>query len=462
MSDWLEFQNHFTGDLVTQSDPGYEQAIARWARNASRKARIVAFPKDAQDVVRAIAYSKQAGLPLAIRGGGHNASGASSSEGGLVIDLSRYLNGVRVDPEQRRAYVGGGAIWESVDRAAMQHGLATVGGTVNHTGVGGLTLGGGFGWLTGKYGLVIDNLLQVTIVTAGGKILTANASEHADLFWGIRGGGCNFGVCTEFVLQLHPQRSHVYAGLVIFTPDKVEQIASTVQSWWQNGPSENSAVILFLCHDLQGNPCVMLDLFYNGSESEGREYFKAIFDAGPAADMTKEVPYEQVNGLMNDFAIPGRNYYLKGGFVASDYDLVRRVPEVLDAVSSLIRSGKQPVQAQFELIPLQAINRVEDDATAFQRGVEANVLIISVWDDDSPGKLQFVRDVAAQLLLIASGTSSTNGYGNYNSDAAPAEGTTSEDKIQLFFGSNYSRLRALKKKYDPEVIFDKWFVITPA
>jgi len=161
-SDFASFQKAFKGDLVTPGDAGYAEALSRWASNARRNAKIVAFVKCAEDASLAIKYAKEHKLPIAIRGGGHSSSGGSSSEGGLVIDLSRYLNVVKVDAEKKLAYIGGGSVWETVDKAAIEHGLATVAGTVNHTGVGGLLLGGGFGWLSAAHGLVIDNLVQAT------------------------------------------------------------------------------------------------------------------------------------------------------------------------------------------------------------------------------------------------------------------------------------------------------------
>ncbi|CDO74549.1 hypothetical protein BN946_scf184632.g6 [Trametes cinnabarina] len=301
MSDIETFKSSFKGDVVIPGDPGYDESIARWAKNAARRAAVVAFVKDAEDVSKAIAYAKQAKLPIAIKGGGHNPSGASSSEGGLVIDLSRYLNDVRIDPEKRLAYVGGGAIWETVDKAAIEHGLATVGGTVNHTGVGGLVLGGGYGWLSGAYGLAVDNLVQVgvsrlqydieltivtpqaTVVTADGTARTANETEHADLFWGIRGAGSNFGVVTEFVLKLHPQRRTVFAGLAIFSPDTLEALLDVTEEWWEKGPSEEEGMIQAFTRGPDHSPCIVCFMFYNGSEEEGRKNFKAFFDLSACA-----------------------------------------------------------------------------------------------------------------------------------------------------------------------------------
>lgn len=233
------------GDIVTPDSPDYKAAIARWASNAERNAKIVAFVKDADDVAATLAFVRSTSprLPLAIRGGGHSSSGASSVENGLVIDLSRYCNSVRVDPENKLAYVGGGALWADVDREAIKYGLAGVAGTVSHTGVGGLTLGGGFGWLAAEHGLVVDNLVQVTLITADSQILTVNANSYPDLWWGIRGGGCNFGVVTEFVYRIHPQRKTVYGGVLIFTPDALDKLVPATAAWWERGPHEKEGMM---------------------------------------------------------------------------------------------------------------------------------------------------------------------------------------------------------------------------
>ena len=257
------------------------------------------FPKDERDVSRALKFATSNKVPLSIKCGGHNPSGASSITDGLCIDLSRYFNTARVDPEKRLVYVGGGAIWKTVDHATIAHGLATPGGTVNHTGVGGLILGGGYGYLSGQYGLVIDNLVQATVVTADGSVVTASPTSHPDLFWGIRGGGCNFGIVTEFVLKVYPQRKTVFAGQVIFPPPLLGKVCEAVDKWWPEA-KEQEAMLLALTRGPDGQvrieisfclgvnshssqPMGVLALFYNGSEEEGRANFKQFYDIGRSA-----------------------------------------------------------------------------------------------------------------------------------------------------------------------------------
>ncbi|KAI0824641.1 FAD-binding domain-containing protein [Trametes gibbosa] len=460
MSALQALKSTFKGDLLTPDDDGYDQAIARWARNAARRAAIVAFVKDAEDVSAAILYAKQNNLPIAIKGGGHNPSGASSSEGGLVIDLSRHLNTARIDPEKKLGYVGGGAIWETVDKAAIQHGLATVGGTVNHIN---LVLGGGYGWLSGEHGLAIDNL--ATIITADGTIRTVNETEHPDLFWAIRGGGSNFGVVTEFVLRLHPQRRTVFAGPAVFPGDALQNIHDVTLAWRKQGPSPKEGMIQVLTRGGPGRqPCVVLFMFYNGSEEEAREVYKAFFDLKPIADQVKEIPYEELNALQNKIAGPGQNVYLRGAFAPDPIpqDLLTRA---LARVAALSAPDAYTVALLIEYFPLSVANAVPDDATAYPRGLPPNVLAAVYTREDGAAVLTYIRDTARALTdMFAEASGTKIGYGNYSpdSDALPTEGAVPADKAKELFGANYPRLQQIKKQYDPDLVFRKWFNITPA
>ncbi|KAI0665817.1 FAD-binding domain-containing protein [Trametes maxima] len=451
MADLQTLKASFKGDLVTPGDPagGYDQAIMHWARNAARKAAIIAFVKDAEDVSKATAYARQANLPIAIKGSGHNPSGASSSEGGLVIDLSRYLNGMRVDSEKKLGYVGGGAIWEMVDKAAIEHGLATVGGTVNHTGMGG--------------SVIFASILAATVVTADGTVHTANKSENPNLFWGIRGAGSNFGVVTEFVLRLHPQRRTVFAGMIIFHPDKVERVIDTVQAWWDKGPSEKEGMIMAFTRGPGQVPCAINIVFYNGSEEEGRKAYKALFDLGPAADLTKEIPYEQLNSLQNRIAAPGQNVYMKGAFVLQPIP-PGLLPRLFQRVTELSAPQEYAIGLLNEYFPLGAANAVADHATAYKHSLVPNVLCSVFAQKDGEEALAYPRDAARELIGLYSGDEDSVGYGNYNldSDALPTEGAVPVRQGETALRDHYPRLQQVKKKYNSERVFNKWFTIVPA
>ncbi|KZP17094.1 FAD-binding domain-containing protein [Athelia psychrophila] len=463
MSDFSSFTQAFTGDLVVPGNVDYEASIARWARNAQRNAKVVAFVKTSEDVALALAYAKANKLPIAIRGGGHSSSGASSSEGGLVIDLSRHLNGVDVDAEKKIVRVGGGALWRDVDKAAIAHGLATVGGTVNHTGVGGLTLGGGFGWLSGSHGLVIDNLLEAQLVTADGSIKTLSSSQNEDLFWGIRGGGCNFGVVTQFVYKLHPQRKTVYAGSLIFTADALPAIMNLTTEWWNNVPDEKEGLAHIVARGPHG-PVVVVLLVYNGSEQEGRTAFKNYIALNPISDTTKEIPYEELNALTNPSVPHGRCTYMKGvRWTKPRFEIISKV---MDEVVKL--STERPdleMSCIFEFFGLKKACSVPNDATACIRSPYCNVLNILRWDENTEENLVFARDASRKVTDIAiSGNveledKASAGYGNYGK--FDFFGPVS-DRSEVFYGVNYPKLQALKKKYDPERVFSKWFAITPA
>ncbi|KAI0074365.1 FAD binding domain-containing protein [Panus rudis PR-1116 ss-1] len=461
MTDFETFKQQFKGDLVLPTDPGYDEAIDRWAHNAIKQAKIVAFVKDAADVAAAINYAKANKLPLAIRGGGHSASGSSSVEDGLVIDLSRYINGATVDLEKKLIYVGGGAVWKTVDHAAAQHGLATVGGTVNHVNLSAnicsLITGGGYGWLSSKHGLVIDNL--VTVVTADGSILTANDSQNTDLFWAIRGGGSNFGVVTEFVLKAHPQRRTVFAGALVFTPDKLEEVADAADKWWETATEDESIMTIFTSNfPPVKKPAIIVPLFYNGSEEEGRAKFRVFYDIGPVVALANEVPYEEVNGMQNPLADPGFNYYMKGGLLSEipSKDLRRTT------FNEIMKLAKEDLTVTmiFERQPHQKINSVPADVTPFRRNLTGNALILIRWKDDSPEKSKAAQAAARHLAtLLPKG----QGYGNYDDSVAEKkEGIAPPNAAEALYGDAYPRLQAIKKKYDPEMIFNKWFLIVPA
>jgi len=473
MSDFATFKKAFKGDLILPSDPDYPTAVARWAVNAERNAKIIACVKDNEDVVLAISYARANQLPIAIRGGGHNPSGASSSQDGLVIDLSKYINTVRVDPKEKLAYVGGGALWATVDKEAIKYGLATVGGTVNHVGVGGLTLGGGYGWLSSAHGLVIDNLVQATVVTANGDILTTSDAENPDLFFGLRGGGCNFGVVTEFVLKLHPQRATVYAGVVVFPQTSLEKLVDATNEWLPG--ADDKVAMMQVVTISEGNPVIIVTLFYNGPEAEGRERFKPLFDIGPIADRTKEIPFEALNGLHNDRCPDRKGVYTRG--VLHEKPNVQHVRQAISVLLQAYQEHALRPAIVFEHFPLHKVTLVPRDKMAIRRDPTSNVMIVLAWEGKSVADDGFsekereaevgrAKKIAQQLVEIITSQQQPEmeeihgiGYSNYNTDALSG---SADERARLVFAENYPKLQRIKKRYDPDNVFNKWFPITPA
>lgn len=452
------------GDVITPDHPEYSAALTRWAKNAERRAAAVVFVKDEEDVAATIKFAKEHKLLFAIRGGGHNAGGASSAEDGIVVDLSRYLNKVRVNSEAKLGYIGGGCVWKDVDEEAIKYGLATVGGTVNHTGVGGLTLGGGFGWLSSRHGLTIDNLRQATVVTADGSILTANENENAELFWGIRGGGSNFGVVTEFVLQLYPQRETVFAGPIIYTMDKVEEVTAEVKKWWPTITEDEGVIQAISLH--AEKPVMAIFVFYNGTEEEGRARFKPFFDIAHIMDGAKMIPYEKLNTLHNPKVDHGECYYLTGSTQREPSSTSIR--EAMERLSQVASEGYRWIGIMVEYHGLDKVNAVSPTATAFRRPRTPNIAIAISWspNSDDGTRNQKARQLGKELDRIFTKADAIPGsvhlgYINYDMDPdAPRE--ANDEKARNGFGENYARLQKVKKQYDPDNFFNRWFPITPA
>ncbi|KAI0294635.1 FAD-binding domain-containing protein [Multifurca ochricompacta] len=469
MSDIHTFMQSFKGDIVTPNDPNYKQAIARWAVNAERPASIVAFVKDIDDIALALKYARTNKLQVAIRCGGHSPSGASSAEDGLIIDLSRYYNYAVVDPAKRTVRIGGGSLWETVDKEAIKHGLATVAGTVNH----GLLLGGGYGFLTGQHGLVVDNLIQATLVTADGTVLTLSDTENTELFWGIRGGGSNFGVCTEFVLRLHPQRRTVFAGIVVFPAEVLDALMAVLTKWWKT-VKNNEGILQILGRGPGGRECISLNLFYNGSEDEGRKNFKRFYDLGPIVDGAREIPFEQLNGIMNETFAHGYGYYLKSVFQSSPRAHV--VKSVFEKITQLNAAPGNEIEHGylFEYVPHHTVMTLPENATSHLRSHRGMTGSALKWTNNTPAVEQAAKKAARELTDIvaiaeaqASDGKSNSGYGNFSGyhgsadSETQAESADQESMSRTLFGPNYGPLQRLKHRYDPENVFWKWFAIAP-
>ncbi|KAL1706737.1 hypothetical protein EV121DRAFT_289123 [Schizophyllum commune] len=461
IADLPSFPPNFKGDIILRDHPDYPDAIRRWARSAERQAAIVAYIKDSRDVAIALVYARQHGLPIAIKGGGHSSAGASSVEDGLVIDCSRYLNYCRVDAEKKIARVGGGATWETVDTAAYKHGLSMVGGTVNDTGVAGLTLGGGFGFLSGQYGLAIDNLLAATVVTADGSTLLASQTENPDLFFGIRGGGSNFGVITEFVFCLHEQRRLVFTGLVTFPTSASSSVVEAFQQYWD---AHDPRACAFLALGASAKGGILCMLFYDGSEEEGRAHFTKLFDIG----MHCATPYDEVNGILAKVFPPGGCDYQKS--IACPIPTASLTNELIEKIDEFDASGGPSLLAVFYAWPQHAVAKHRQQECAFRHNLHPELVFIAQYTDNTPDNKEVARArvgelhgiVGASDIVSGMSLSERAGYGNHDAEAASSDLERRAQSSRDAFGDVYPRLQKIKKTYDPEMVFGRWRPIQPA
>jgi FAD/FMN-containing dehydrogenase len=306
------------------------------------------------------------------------------------------------------------------------------------------------------------------VVTASGEILTVSATENADLFWGIRGAGCNFGIVTEFVIQLHPQRRTVFAGIIAYPPPTIDKAVSTAAQFLSEGLSEKETIFYAQTTDPGGNAVALFVLFWNGSGDDGRNHFKRFFDLGPVMDTCKEIPYEELNAIQNFNVRHGNNYYMKGVFSSGPQadvakNLVSRLPE-------LSKESSANITVVYELLPKEKTLSVPRNATAHIRVPLFNVLLIATWNDKDTNKVDVLRRATNELAsIVIQGEKVITeqlsiGYGNYNFEdiASPAAGTAGPTaKAPALFAENYAKLQKLKKQYDPDLVFFKWNPVTP-
>ncbi|KAL4947306.1 hypothetical protein BDW69DRAFT_119753 [Aspergillus filifer] len=450
--------------VFTPQDEGYEHAIRRWSDTGRKEAGVVIQPTDVEDVVTALIWaqsSHRTTIDIAVKGGGHSVSGTSSSDGGLVIDLSR-MNSVTINKEAKTVTVGGGAIWKDVDEAAGAAGLAAVGGTVNHTGVGGLTLGGGYGWLSGQYGLTIDNLLSATLVTGSGEIITASETENEDLFWALRGAGYNFGIVTSFTFRAHEQTHPVYAGILSFTPEKLESVIEILNGLLIDKPDPRAGAICILAQP-PGAPVPMPNVivFYNGTRSEGEVRFADLLALQPVHNTVSMIPYSQMNALQNPMATYGDRKSFKGVFFNPPLS-PSFARKMLDDFTAKLASDSDLLQSALllEFYDMSATVAIPRSAMAFaSRGTTQNGLINLRWSDSSKDlehrvwaremqekwKGELERGDAGNVDV--SGREGVPQYINY---AEPGDVV-----VGNIYGENLPRLREVKRKYDPGSVFNK-------
>jgi FAD/FMN-containing dehydrogenase len=436
----------FDGDLLEPGDTGYDGARRLWNVMIDKRPAVVARCRSAKDVVAALAHARAEGLEVAVRGGGHSISGLSSTDGGIMIDL-QPMNRVEVDPERRRARVGGGALLRDLDRATHAYGLATTGGMVNHTGVGGLTLGGGYGWLARLHGLACDNLIAAQVVTASGGVVRASDQENTDLFWGIRGGGGNFGVVTEFEFRLH-RIGPVLSVERRFAPEDAVAILREFRDLLAVAPRELCGLADMtagrdggeLATGSAGTRELITWLVYVGSDLEEGERLAAPLarTARPIAESARVMTYPEVQSVTSDASGVRRRHYWKGSLV---WDL-------LDAyLETFVERGLAGDGAcGLEIFSLGgAISDVRDDDTAYpSRGALFDSLAEATWEDprDDKRNISITRANWEALRAFVQG-------GVYVNDL----GADAQDRVREVYGSKFERLVALKQRWDPDNTF---------
>lgn len=447
-----EFATNFRGELIRPEDDGYDEARSVYNAMIDKRPALIARPTSgAADVIEAVNLARESGLPLAVRCGGHSVAGKSAVDGGVLLDLSR-LKGVRVDPASRRARANAGVLWGEFDRETQLFGLATPGGRVTTTGVGGFTLGGGYGWLSPKYGLTCDNLTSADVVTADGRLVTASESENEDLFWGLRGGGGNFGVATSYEFRLHPVGPTVLGGLALHPIDDAKNIVRRFRDYVEEAPEElaTAVVILqgppepFVPQHLHGKPILAMFALYIGDADEGMDVVAPLKELGPpAVDLIQPMPYTALQALIDPLAPEGNLNYNRGEHLSGLSD--EAIDTFVDYASeiSLVSS---PLTQTIIFRHGGAVSRVPDDATAAShRDAAYMVHPIACWQDpaDSDRYLDWVKRFSEAM-----GPFKTGGvYLNFE----PDEG---EERVRAGFGAEkYARLVELKDKWDPENLF---------
>ena len=433
------------GDLVLPGSDDYEQARRIWNGMFDMRPALVARCTGASDVMQAVNFARAHDLLTSVRGGGHSFSGKSTCNGGIVIDLER-MQGVRVDPRARRAYLEAGTRLGQLDRETQAFGLATTAGTVADTGAAGLTLGGGLGRLGRRFGLTCDNLVGADVVTADGKFIHASESENADLLWGLRGGGGNFGIVTSFEYRLHDVDPVVLAGNVVWPVDQARDVLRFVVDWSERMPDE-LGLESTLVWTPDGNAVISVEACWSADHAAGERALAPLRAFGkPAADSIGPMPYVKLQSSADAGLPAGKNYYAKSGFVPQLDE--GGIDRILDAFLGA------PTRFILFVAPYGgAYNRVAVDATAFpNRSEKFFVLMISQWDDDG-GSDKRLADLRASWKPI--GDLSRGFYANL---ADPGEGNAA---ILDNYGPNLPRLSALKAKYDPKNLFRLNANVTP-
>jgi FAD/FMN-containing dehydrogenase len=434
------------GPLVRPGDADYEEA--RHVRNGMIEAHPAAVARctSTADVAAVVRYAADTGTPLALRGGGHSVPGFGTADDAVVADMSA-MQSVEVDDGRRTATAAGGTTWGRFNDVTAAHGMATTGGIISTTGIGGLTLGGGIGYLSRGYGLSADNLVEAEVVTADGSVRTASEAQNADLFWALRGGGGNFGAVTSFTYRLHPVTT-IVGGPMFFELDDAQALLEHYRSYIATAPREFGGFpafqiappLPFIPEDRVGRPHFLLVFFWDGPEDEGMRIAQSFRDvAQPVAEAVGPVPYPALNSAFDGLYPAGLRHYWKAAYVGDLTDA---------AIAAHLEHGPQAptVHSTVHLYPIDgAVHDVPADATAFgHRDASFAAVIVGAWPDgaDDERGTRWVRDYYAAIAPH----SQPGGYVNFAS-------SDDQGKVAENYGANYGRLREVKRRYDPENLF---------
>src|SRR3954452_4509481 len=446
-----ELAESLRGSVLREGDATYDDARTGW-NGIFHEARpeLVVQAAGTADVIEAVRFARSAGLELAVKGGGHSVPGFSTIDGGMLIDLAP-MDGVRVDPKARRVVVQGGARWRDVDAETQAFGLVVTGGLVSDTGVAGFTLGGGIGHLMRKHGLAIDNLVSADLGTADGCFRHVSADEDAELFWGLRGGGGNFGVVTAFEFALHNVGPMVYGGPIFFAGEDTEAVLAAYAEWTGSGlPDDISAFanvlvappVPFLPEEHHGKQICAVIFCHSGDHAEGEKLLAPIRAAAtPIADLGGPIPYAALNSLIDGLFPKGGRYYMRAGYLQG------LSPEAIASIVATYLSTPLP-GSEIHVHDLGgAVGRVSESATAFgDRSAPYALNIVGTWQDagDDDANLAWLREAGARLDEFCTGAV----YSNFM-------GSEGDERTKSAYGEKLPRLQALKRAWDPDNVFNR-------
>jgi FAD/FMN-containing dehydrogenase len=438
----------FRGQVLMPDDPGYEDARRVFNGMVDRRPERIMRCADAFDVITAVNTARRMALPLSVYGGGHGVTGSAVVDGGVCIDL-RMMNDISVDPAARTVKVGAGATWGQLDAATQEHGLAVTGGRMSTTGVAGLALGSGSGWLERAFGFTCDNLVSAKVVTAEGKLVIAAERENPDLFWGLRGGGGNFGIVTEFTFALHELGPTVLGGMQLYPAGMGGELVRFWRDFMTTAPDEVGSALAFITappvefvpEPVRGQPVIGLIVCYAGDVEDGQRVLAPLLEFGPpAVAMVQPMPYVALQQLIDEGNPSGMQNYWSADFLAE-------LPD--EAADMLVSVATHPVSPLTQVILIAgggAIARVPEEATAFgQRNAPFNLHYLSLWQDpaDDAVNIEHTRRVAASMRPWTTGRA----YINFIGDEGRA-------RVEAAYGpEKFARLQQLKRVWDPDNVF---------